>query len=288
MKKYIELIRVRHYLKNFLVFAPLAFSGRLFETERMIQCILGFAAFCMLSSAVYIINDIQDREKDRIHPTKKLRPIASGKISVQRGIYIGVGMLLGAFLVNGAVFHISATLLLFVYFILNLGYSCGLKNLPIVDISLLVAGFLIRIMYGAIVTKTDISNWLYLTVLAMAFYLALGKRRNELSSQKRIGETRRVLKYYSHAFLNNTMYMCLTLANVFYALWSTDEKTMASYGHNYLVVTVPIVLIITMKYTMNIEGESDGDPVEVLLKDKTLLLLCLIYLSIMLVLIYCV
>ncbi|MDM8235224.1 prenyltransferase, partial [[Ruminococcus] torques] len=163
-----------------------------------------------------------------------------------------------------------------------------LKNLPIVDISLLVAGFLIRIMYGAIVTKTDISNWLYLTVLAMAFYLALGKRRNELSSQKRIGETRRVLKYYSHAFLNNTMYMCLTLANVFYALWSTDEKTMASYGHNYLVVTVPIVLIITMKYTMNIEGESDGDPVEVLLKDKTLLLLCLIYLSIMLVLIYCV
>ena len=82
--------------------------------------------------------------------------------------------------------------------------------------------------------------------------------------------------------------MCLTLANVFYALWSTDEKTMASYGHNYLVVTVPIVLIITMKYTMNIEGESDGDPVEVLLKDKTLLLLCLIYLSIMLVLIYCV
>lgn len=288
MRKYLELIRIRHYLKNFLIFAALAFSGRLFEQERLLHGLGGFVSFCMVSSAVYIINDIQDRKADRLHPTKKKRPIASGEISVRNGIYISLCMLAAGSLINGTVFHLSSTLLLILYFVLNLLYSFGLDDLPIVDISILVSGFLIRVMYGAIITMTEISNWLYLTVLVMSSFLALAKRRNELQIQNVVGETRNVLKFYTHAFLNNTMYMCLTLANVFYALWSTDTKTIAAYQHNYLIFTVPIVLIITMKYSMDIEGKSEGDPVEVLLHDNVLLLLCTIYLIIMFMLIYIV
>lgn len=176
-------------------------------------------------------------------------------------------------------------MLLVLYLVLNLAYSFGLKNVPIVDVTILVAGFLIRILYGALVTEIAISNWLYLTVIALAFYFAFGKRRNELK-QVGGGETRRVLKAYPVDFLDKNMGMCLTLANVFYALWSMDEKTVSLYNNRYLVFTVPIVLLITMKYSLDIEGESDGDPVEVLLHDKVLLLLCVVYLAVMFMILY--
>ena len=186
---------------------------------------------------------------------------------------------------NCITFHIVSTSLLALYLVLNLAYSFGLKNIPIVDITILVSGFLIRILYGAVITQITISNWLYLTVIAISFYFALGKRRNELKHISS-GETRQVLKAYPVSFLDKSMSMCLTLANTFYALWSMDEKTIATYNSKYLIFTVPIVLLITMKYSMAVEGESDGDPVEVLLHDKILLTLCVLYLAVMFMILY--
>lgn len=278
-------MRVHHYIKNFLVFAALACSGRLFNFEKMTAGILAFVAFCMVSSVVYIINDVCDKEKDRKHATKCMRPIAAGTISVRNAWILTAVLLIIATVCNGIVFHMSSTLLLLLYLVLNLAYSFGLKNIPIIDVTILVSGFLIRIMYGAIVTEITISNWLYLTVMAFAFYFALGKRRNELR-QIGDGETRPVLKAYPIKFLNMNMGMCLTLANVFYALWSIDENTTSFYNNNHLIVTVPIVLLITMKYSLDIEGDSDGDPVEVLLHDKLLLCLVAMYLAIMLIILY--
>lgn len=122
-------------------------------------------------------------------------------------------------------------------------------------------------------------------MIALAFYFSLGKRRNELK-QLRDGQTRKVLKEYPENFLNKNMGMCLTLANVFYALWSMDEKTLTFYNNKYMILTVPIVLVITMKYSLTVEGESDGDPVEVLLHDKILLALCVLYLAVMFMILY--
>ena len=278
-------MRVHHYIKNLLVFAALACSGQLFHLEKLAAGIAGFLAFSMVSSVVYIINDIRDVEKDRKHPTKCKRPIAAGTISTSRAWGLAIVLLLIAVVCNWRVFHVTSTLLLALYLVLNLAYSFGLKNVPIVDVTILVAGFLIRILYGAFVTEITISNWLYLTVIALAFYFALGKRRNELK-QIGDGETRQVLKAYPVNFLDKNMGMCLTLANVFYALWSMDEKTMSFYNNEYLIFTVPIVLLITMKYSLDIEGESDGDPVEVLLHDKVLLTLCVLYLAVMFVILY--
>lgn len=285
MKHYLKLMRVHHYIKNFLVFAALACSGQLFNLEKLSSCAAAFVAFCMVSSVVYIINDIRDQEKDRVHPTKCKRPIAAGSVSVKSAWVLAIVLLLIAVVCNCLTFHITSTLLLLLYFVLNLAYSFGLKNIPIADITILVAGFLIRILYGAFVADIAVSDWLYLTVIALSFYFAMGKRRNELK-QLGDGETRQVLKAYPVSFLDKSMSMCLTLANVFYALWSMDEKTVSFYNTSNLIFTIPIVLLITMKYSLDIEGESDGDPVEVLLHDKVLLVLCMIYLSVMFSILY--
>lgn len=285
MKHYLKLMRVHHYIKNFLVFAALLCSGQLFNLRKLSSGIAGFVAFCMVSSVVYIVNDIRDREKDRKHPTKCNRPIAAGTVSVKSAQILAVALLVIAVLCNAITFKLTSTLLLILYLALNLAYSFGLKNIPIVDVTILVAGFLIRILYGAFVTEITISNWLYLTVIAISFYFALGKRRNELKHISS-GETRQVLHAYPISFLDKSMGMCLTLANAFYALWSMDEKTTSFYNNDYLVLTVPIVLLITMKYSLDIEGESDGDPVEVLLHDKILLALCVIYMAVMFMILY--
>lgn len=287
MKTYLKLLRVKHYIKNLLVFAALACSGGLFTFPpyKFFSDLIGFGAFCAVSSAVYIINDIRDREKDRLHPTKRDRPIAAGTVSVRRAWFIMAILLLTAAVFNLLVFRWTSSALLLLYLVMNLAYSMGLKNIPILDITILAAGFLIRILYGAIITDITISNWLYLTVLALAIYFALGKRRNEL---KQLGDsgTRQVLTAYPVGFLDKGMGMCLTLANVFYALWSMDERTVTHYHSKYLIFTVPIVLLITLKYSLDIEGDSDGDPVEVLFRDRVLLLLCLLYLGVMFLILY--
>lgn len=285
MKKYLKLMRVHHYIKNLLVFAALLSSGQFLNFEKFSAGLAGFIAFCMASSVVYIVNDIRDEKSDRCHPTKRKRPIAAGTISVRNAWILVVVLLAIASISNYIAFNTTATLLLVLYLILNFAYSFGLKHIPIVDVTILVAGFLIRVMYGALITGITISNWLYLMVIALAFYFSLGKRRNEL---RQLGdcETRQVLKSYQENFLDKNMSMSLTLANVFYALWSMDDKTISFYNNQYLVFTVPIVLLITMKYSFDIEGDSDGDPVEVLLNDKTLLTLCVLYLAVMFTILY--
>lgn len=213
MKYYLRMMRVHHYIKNFLVLTALVCSGQMFVLEKLRSGVMAFIYFCMLSSVVYIINDIRDREKDKKHPAKCKRPIAAGKVSVKAAAVVAVVFSVIVLVCNSITFQIPSTLLLVLYLVLNLAYSFGLKNIPLVDISILVAGFLIRILYGAIVTDITISNWLYLTVISLSFYFALGKRRNELKYTGE-GETRLVLKSYPVNFLDKNMGMCLTLANV--------------------------------------------------------------------------
>lgn len=271
MKNYFRLMRIHHYLKNGLIFAPIIFSGGLFDSELLFTTILGFIAFSLIASVVYIINDIQDVEADRLHPTKCKRPLAANLIPLRNAKVLVVFLILIAVLIN--VYAASNSILawgtLILYLVLNIAYSNGLKNYPIIDIAILVSGFVLRVLYGAGITDIEISNWLYLTVIAMSFYLGLGKRRNELVRQKNV--SRKVLKYYNHNFLDKNMYMSLALTITFYALWTVDPVTISRLSHDLLVWTVPLVILICMKYSLNIEGDSDGDPVEVVLKDKVLL-----------------
>ena len=281
---YIKLMRPKHYIKNFLVFLPLLFSGMFFDKNNILTCLLGFICFSLLASTIYIINDIKDKDKDKMHKTKFNRPIASGKVSVKNAIILDILLItiivLICILGNFNALSISLALL---YFILNLIYSFGAKNIPILDIIILVSGFFIIVLFGATLLNITVSNWLYLTVIAISFYLGLGKRRNEII--KSGVNYRKVLKYYNKDFLDKNMYMCLTMTIVFYSLWTTDSVIVLK-NNNLLIWTVPLIIIIAMKYSMNIEGDSDGDPVEVIMKDKVLIALGLIYMISLFVILY--
>lgn len=285
MKTYLKLMRVHHYIKNILVFAALACSGELFCMSKFLPNLAGFAAFCLTASIVYIINDIRDCEKDRFHPEKCKRPIASGAVSVKNAAVLASVLGAAVCIISAFIGNLKAAIILIVYLAINIAYSNGLKNVPLLDIVILVSGFMLRVLYGSVVTGISISNWLYLTVFVLAMYLSLGKRRNEL---KQLGDkkTRTVLKAYPLGFLDQGMTMCLTLTNVFYTFWSMDDATAKLYGNGRMVLTAPIVLLITMKYSMDVEGASDGDPVEVVMHDKMLMLLCVIYLLLMLMILY--
>ncbi len=276
MKQFFKLLRVKHYSKNILVLLPLIFGRRLTDLSLLWKTLLGTAAFCLISSAVYIVNDIRDAEKDRKHPTKRNRPIASGAVSVSAARILIAILCAGALVLNAFACGVSPLpwALLIVYFLLNLGYSMGLKDIAIVDIAILVSGFLLRLLYGSALTGIEISGWLYLTVVTMSFFMGLGKRRNELRVQQSgeaQGETRAVLHKYSFGFLDKSMYMCLALAVAFYSLWCVDAPSAGQISENRLIWTVPLVILICLKYSMTVEGQSDGDPVEVLFCDKWLL-----------------
>ena len=178
-------------------------------------------------------------------------------------------------------------LILLLYFIVNLGYSLGLKQVPFLDVVLLMSGFLLRVFYGAELINVQISSWFYLTIVSLSFYLGLGKRRNELQKCGSAGSTRKVLAFYSYEFLDKFMYLCLTLAISFYSLWSSNETVISTYNTDKLIWTVPFVIVLLMKYSCDIESNSFGDPVDVITHDKTLVFLSGILGLILLLLIYC-
>lgn len=268
MKDYIKLLRIKHYIKNFLIFMPLFFAGSFFNKENIVKAVEGFICFCLISSAVYILNDYRDMEKDKKHPTKCNRPLASGKIKPKNAIILMMLCLIVVAILSWYIGNINAAIFLILYFILNVAYSMGLKNVPIIDVVILASGFVIRLFYGGYVTGVEISTWLYLVVTTGSLYMGLGKRRNELKKQL---DTREVLKYYNGPFLDKNMYVCVALANVFYALWTVEMNNRA------MIWTVPFFMVILMCYSLDAEGDSDGDPVEVILKDKILIGLILVY-----------
>ena len=293
MKPYIELMRVKHYIKNLVIFLPLVFSVQLLDIKKFTVSFIGFLGFCFLSSIVYIFNDIQDVEKDRKHKVKKTRPIASGKISKKRAIgCIGILLIIWLTLNLGLLLYckvdnnliISSTTISIIYLVLNLTYSKVLKNYPIVDVTIIVIGFILRMAYGATLTGIEISNWLYLTVMAGSFYMGFGKRRNE--TVKNGDKSRSVLGKYSKEFLDRFMYVCLTLVIVFYSLWCIDASTIERVGNNYMILTIPLLLIMLMKYSLDIETDSDDDPVEVILNDRLLMTLSIVFISAIIVNIY--
>lgn len=286
MKKYLKLIRVKHYIKNLLILFPVVFSGKLFEVETIKAILLAFLSFSFAASTVYIINDIKDKEKDKLHEKKKNRPIASGKISVKKAIICALILIMLSIICNyfaNPENFLIHYLFVIAYLVINIAYSFGLKNIPLIDIAILASGFLIRVLYGAAIVDIQVSNWLYLTVLAAAFYLGLGKRRNEII---KVGKNSRpVLQYYTKEFLDKNMYMCLGIAIIFYSLWATDDLNVVK-SNNLLIWTVPLIMLILMKYSMNIENDSYGDPVDVVMHDKWLLGMLLIYAIIIVAIIY--
>lgn len=278
MKKYFELIRVKHWIKNILIFIPLICSNE-FNKNNIINTIFAFFAFSFATSFIYIINDVRDLEKDKLHPRKCKRPLPSGKITKNTAMYISIIMIVLSiivnYIINKNILNVSLYLLLS-YILINILYSMKLKDIAIIDVVILASGFVIRVYYGAAINNIQVSSWLFLTILNASLFLGLGKRKKELDKNK---NSRKVLEEYNKEFLDKFQYIELALTLVFYSLWTMEQDT------NYLVFTVPIVIIIFMRYCLITEKSDEGDPTTILYQDKMLIFLSIIYIIMMLILI---
>lgn len=288
LKKYLRLFRIHHYLKNFLIFLPIIFSGNLFDLQRFGICVLGFVVFNLVASSIYVINDIRDVEADRRHPVKKFRPLARGEIKKSEAIF-SVALLLFLSLLFSLMMMpwVDRILYMFIslygYLVINIMYSLSLKNVPILDILLLASGFVIRVLYGGFISNIRVSNWLFLTIFSLALFMIFGKRRNEIEFNKK--NVRNVLKYYNKDFLDKNMYMFLATSLVFYALWCFNGGLYID--DNNLIWSIPLMYFIVIRYSLDVERkESLGDPVDILINDKILIGGVLIYGLVMVLLLY--
>ena len=283
MNSFFKLIRVKHWLKNVLVFLPIFFSINLFNQDLLLKSFFSFIIFSLTASIVYIVNDMNDIEKDKLHPIKKNRPLASGAISKTKAKNITITLLLLIVVMTYFIYkdndNIFTFLIPFIYLILNILYSRSLKNIPIIDVVILVSGFVFRVMYGGVVTNVEVSKYLYLMIIFGSFYLGFGKRRNEII--KNGNKSRKVLAFYNKEFLDKNMYVAFALAIVSYTLWCVDPATIARIGNDYIFWTIPLLMVILQLYSLDIEGNSHGDPIEVVLSDKKLLATAALYVIVM-------
>lgn len=275
---YIRMIRVKNWIKNFLIFIPFIFSAKFLDFDKVeyFTMFLGFFIFCFSSSIIYIINDIMDIEKDKLDEKKCHRPIASGCISIKNAIITVI--ILAIIVVSGLLYLNSFPILgiTVIYIVFNILYSFKFKNIPIWDITLLSLFFLIRIFYGGVLLNIPVSIYLYLTTLSAAFYFGITKRKKELENNKNV---RKVLQEYPAEYLNNSTTLFLGLTIVYYSLWVINYTGII----NRLVLDISIVLVIVILlwYNLIISKNKNGNPTDVLLENKTLIFMVLLYCFVM-------
>ena len=249
MSSVLRLLRPVQWLKNFFIFAALIFSKHLFDGAYLFSAGQAFVVFALLSSTVYIFNDIADRESDRLHPTKRNRPIAAGKISITQAIGIAVVLLI---IVGLLMLHLNAKFIFIasVYFVLNIGYSFFLKQVILVDVFIVAAGFMLRVLAGAFAINVQVSEWLVLCTLFVSLFLSISKRRAELMMVKSTPgfEGRAVLREYDVEFLDQMMTIAASGVAISYALYTVAERTISVFGTSSLIFTTVFVLFGIFRY----------------------------------------
>ncbi len=302
----LRLVRPRQWIKNFALFASITFSGELFNYPLLQTVGLGFIAFCGLSSATYIINDIFDIKKDRLHPFKKFRPLASGEIPISFGISFAILLIISSLYlaksINPTFFTIGI-----VYLVIQILYSSFIKSLAVVDILALASGYILRVYAGEFASGFHISVWLLLTTISISLFLAIGKRRSELtllSASKGIdiAATRKSLSHYSDRLLDVYASIFATSTFIAYSLFTFLENpggfrlnlsilvpdTLSSFfERKWLMITIIPVVYGLMRYLQDIYEKNEGEsPEKVLLSDKPLLATVIIWAILVVVLIY--
>ncbi|MFH0735034.1 MAG: decaprenyl-phosphate phosphoribosyltransferase [bacterium] len=286
IKAYLKLIRSPQWIKNLFIFVPLLFAKKLFFNSDFLIVFAAFVQFCLAASIIYIINDIIDIEADKIHPVKKLRPIASGIISKSKAsLLIGLLVLLsipGLFYFN--VYFIG---LLIFYILLNIAYSLKLKHLVILDLLSLASGFVIRVVAGALVISVAISNWLILATLFVSIFLAVIKRRSELAVIAESDKTRKVLKQYSLNYLDQLTTISATGLIVCYALYSVSEQTIQKFHTESLVFTIIFVVYGVFRYMYLMHNKNIGEnPTDSIIKDSGMIVNLICYILVIVYIIY--
>lgn len=286
IRNYFRLIRVTNWPKNFFVFVPAVFAKQLFDAGGFYQIVLGFVIFSIASSAVYVFNDIVDAPKDAIHPLKKNRPVASGKISKRNALLIGICLYLILILITLKL-NSSFMIIVWVYVAINIFYTAFLKEIVIVDIFCIASGFMLRVIGGGLLISVYLSKWLILTTMFLSLFLAVMKRRVEIANSPDALDQRTVLKDYSLNFIDQIAAMTGSGVILSYALYSVAERTVESFGTERLVFTTMFVIFGIFRYMYLVYKKDKGENViEVLLTDPPMIINLILYVASSLFIIY--
>jgi 4-hydroxybenzoate polyprenyltransferase len=275
----IRLMRPHQWLKNGFVFVGLLFGHAWCDHEAVALALSAFVAFCLLSSAVYVVNDLVDREQDRLHPDKRHRPLASGAVGVPAALALAALCLLGGL---GLAFGLFAGLglpasqapwIFVVYLLINAGYNAGLKHVVVLDVFIIAAGFMLRLLAGTLGTGIWPSHWLLLCGLMLTLFLGFAKRRAELNAlMTESGSHRRVLDDYTAPMLDQFITLAAGATVIAYSLYTVSEDTIALHGTRWLIATVPCVTYGLLRYLYRLhKAGGGGDPARELLTDPHLL-----------------
>ncbi len=291
MGKYIRLMRPTEWVKNVFVLAGLVFSGRAAEVEAEILSGLAFVAFCLAASTVYIINDIRDREQDRLHPTKRNRPIASGAISLRSA------SVFAAFLFAGAVVVClflppGFAVILASYLVMNVLYTYWLKQRVIVDVIVIALGFVLRAVAGGVAIGAGTSPWLIVCTFTLCMFLGFGKRQSELAllggNILEASKHRKTLAGYSPELLTHLTSVTAGIAIVTFMLYVMDRTPayQPPFEKRYLILTLPLVVYAVFRFEMLIASGRVSGPTEILTRDKPFLLTIGLWLAMAVVVVY--
>jgi 4-hydroxybenzoate polyprenyltransferase len=286
MTDLLHALRPYQWTKNALVFAALVFARDLGEPDKVLLALAAFAIFCAASSSVYQFNDLADRERDRVHPRKRERPIAAGRVST--GVAAGTGLVLGGgALLGAAAINWQLTAVIGGYLLLQLSYNLGLKQIAIVDALCVAAGFLLRAIAGVVAIAEPMSPWLLVCTSFASVFISFAKRRHEFTTLADSSSHRESLSGYTVALLDQFLVVCAGATMLSYALYTVDEGTIAKFGNERLLLTLPLVMYGLFHYLAMVQrDEATGDPSRALLTDRPLALTMLLYGLLVVLLLY--
>lgn len=264
---YLRLIRIKQWLKNLFVFLPIFFAGKILDLHLLLNSIVAFFSFSFIASSIYIINDYIDIEKDKMHPEKKNRPLAAGKIRINHAIIVFLFLVLASYFMGYLIHSWGVILIISVYFVMNLAYSFKLKQIAIIDVVIIALGFLLRIYMGGFATNLPITVWAILVTFFLALVMALGKRRGELINVQLTGETRKALDGYNLQFIDIAITMVSTCFVVCYIMYTLDPVIKMNF-HYYIVYTSLFALIGILRYLqLTFVYNKTESPTKVLYRD---------------------
>lgn len=287
VKHLIVSMRPKQWSKNLLVFAGLLFAQDIFILEKIWQSVVAFFLFCLVSAAAYLFNDVIDRKTDALHPQKKNRPIAAGRLSPK--IALGWALLCVAAALPAA-FRLDFyfAIILLAYTVLTFAYTLYFKNIILLDVLIIASGFVFRAVAGAYAIQEDVSSWLIICTIFLALFLALGKRRAEIIALGHAaGDVRKTLVHYDRHYLDQLIIISTTACLMAYALYTLDPVTVEKFGTRNLVLTLPFVMYGLFRYLyLLIQKDLGESPENAVWGDKAILFCVMLYIVAVVAIIY--
>ena len=288
IKNYLRLLRINHWIKNFFIFIPVFFSAHIFDISYITQSIIGFVCFSLTASSVYIYNDWKDIEKDCLHPTKKDRPLAAGKIKAQSALYLAVFLFIMAVIIHVIFIKewISLAILLF-YVAQNFLYTLRLKKIAIVDVTIISLGFVLRLVYGGTINGIVLSEWIILMTFLLSLFLAFSKRRSDVVLFDATGtKIRKSTSGYNLHFIDISLSITASVVIIAYLMYTTSDSIIAKFGKEVYMTSFFVIIAILRYLKIIIVNQRYGDPTRVLYKDLFIRLLILAWIFSFALLIY--